>query len=805
MRTIHKVAILLISAFYSTIVAETVTYHLVIAENEVNITGSPAKGMTINGQIPGPTVRFTEGDTARIHVTNKLDHPSSIHWHGLLVPPQMDGVPFVTFPPIQPGETFTYEFPIRHSGTYWYHSHSGLQEQSGVYGSIVIDPTGGDKRYPEIRDFVVLASDWTDTDPHKVMRTLRTGSEYYAIERGIGQSILGAAKVGKLGAYFQRELQRMPPMDIADVAYDQFLLNGMPASQVDVEPGETVRLRLINGSASSFFHFEFAGGPMTVIAADGIDVEAFEIDRLLVGIAETYDVLVKTPPHGQFELRATAHDRSGHASIWFGEGARTSAPDIPHSNSYESMGSSSLKQVFSWTPAGVMGMPDARVEAGDFDKPGMNMGGDMSMHEMNSMPGMDHSKTMDHSQSSMDSMGATDKSSHSHGDHTTENEKHNAESMSEMRGSGSSVEGQGSPLVSRPIDDGVQRMTPIPPVFNPMAADLSSREKLASDGGEERPWSPYDQLRSLEPTALDTSLPTREIRLTLDGDMGRYVWFINNKPLSRGDSIRIAEGENVRFIMINRTMMHHPMHLHGHFFRVVNGQGDYAPLKHTVDVTPMSTTVIEFPADEKGDWFFHCHLLYHMHAGMARVVEYEDFTPAAETQAVRDELFKDDFFAFGRAFAVSNMTSGWFEVSDSLNIFRASWEYGWNEVEENEWEGILTYGRYKNRFLNYIVGADFLGEGGNLDKTRGLLGISYLMPLSIGTTLWADTDGGSRIAFMKEFEIAPRVSLELEAEYDTHRDWEGEVGLNYFLSKNVALHTRWQSEFQWGGGFQIWF
>ena len=214
--------------------------------------------------------------------------------------------------------------------------------------------------------------------------------------------------------------------------------------------------------------------------------------------------------------------------------------------------------------------------------------------------------------------------------------------------------------------------------FRFLAADVSSREDLAADGMDpRRPWAPYSTLRALQPTAFETDKPVREIRLTLDGDMERYVWFLNNKTLSESDVIRIRAGEVVRFIMINRTMMHHPMHLHGHFFRVINGQGDHAPLKHTVDVEPMSTTVIEFKANELGDWFFHCHLLYHMKSGMARVLHYDGYQPNPDVAAARSNLFKESWYAWGEAEALSNMTEGALSLSDTRNIFEAQWEVGW--------------------------------------------------------------------------------------------------------------------------------
>jgi FtsP/CotA-like multicopper oxidase with cupredoxin domain len=540
--------------------AATVEYDLTIAQQEINITGKSARGMTINGGIPGPTLRFKEGDVARIHVHNKMSVETSIHWHGLLVPPDMDGVPYVSFPPIKPGTTFTYEFPIRQSGTYWYHSHTSLQEQSGVYGSIVIEPLQNGSE-PD-HDYVVLLSDWTDENPYQVLRTLKRGSEWYALEKGSGQSIIGAARLGLLGNYFRRELQRMPPMDIADVAYDRFLANGEPESTLPAEPNETVRLRIIDGSATTYFHLEFAGGPMTIVAADGLDLQPVKENRFLIGVAETYDVLIVVPDSGAYEFRATAHDGSGYASVWIGSGERHPAPDVPKPNLYHTMHHFNLNQVFSLTPAGTMGMPDRKVEAGTFDKPGMMGMGSMDMGGMHGMESMDHGA--DAAKKKMEGM-----------DHRppAEGGDRSHDAGMEMEHLTSPTEGMDHADDSMPIPSQASRTgKKYGTDFGFLAADASASKNLAVDGMDPiRPWPPYAKLRATKPTAFSEDKPVREIRLTLDGDMERYVWFLNNKPLSESDSILIREGEVVRFIMINRTMMHHPMHLHGHFFRVING------------------------------------------------------------------------------------------------------------------------------------------------------------------------------------------------------------------------------------------
>jgi len=778
---------LLIFTMPASVPAGMVAYDLTIAREMVNITGKPAHGMTINGEIPGPTLRFNQGDTARIKVHNHMPAETSIHWHGILVPPDMDGVPYISFPPIRAGETFVYEFPIRQSGTYWYHSHTSLQEQSGVYGAIVIAPPQ-ERLHPD-REYVVVLSDWTDENPDAVLRTLKRGSEWYALQKGSGQSILGAARLARLGDYFKRELQRMPPMDIADVAYDRFLANGNSQIGFAGHPGETVRLRIIDGSATTYFHLEFAGGSMQIIAADGLTVEPVEQDRFLIGVAETYDVLVKIPTAGAFELRATAYDGSGHASVWIGSGKRHFARDVPRPNLYMGMGDLGVRQILALTPAGAMGMPDREVAAGKFDRPGMaGMG---HMHGMQGGPPGAEAAGMKMDGMMMDRPSGTGRGVHQTG-RGTDHERSSMETMAHGDQKKEMIPATGRSGKSYGRNFGL------------LAADVSAAENLAVDGSSaERPWPPYDKLRAPRPTALDEKRPKRDIRLTLDGDMKRYVWFLNNKPLSESDAIHIRKGEIVRFIMINRTMMHHPMHLHGHFFRVLNGQGDHAPLKHTVDVAPMSTTVIEFDANEVGDWFFHCHLLYHMKSGMARMVHYEDFTISPQLAAVRPDLYRESWYLWGRADVLSNMTEGFLLLSDTRNIFSAKWKAGWQEVNATEWEAILSYERYFNRFFRLFAGVDVMGEGDESDETRGVFGLRYLLPLNLESRTWVDTDGGVRITLEKEFQLTPRLALMGEVEYDSHDLWEGKVGLHYTLAKNISIAGQWHTDFGWGGGIQV--
>jgi FtsP/CotA-like multicopper oxidase with cupredoxin domain len=437
--------------------AETREYDLIVDYTTVNLTGRDVRAMTINGGIPGPTIELTEGDFARIRVHNRMDVDTSVHWHGILLPNKEDGVPYVTTPPIKPATMREFAFPVVQSGTYWYHSHTGLQEQRGVYGSIVIQPKG--ERVRADREYVVVFSDWTDENPDEVMRTLKRGSDYYSLKKGSVQSLAGAIRADALGETFQGSLMRMPPMDISDVAYDLFLVNGKRDAVFEAKPGEKVLLRVINASASTYFYLQFAGGDMSVVSADGMDVRPVSLPRLLIAVAETYDVVLTMPGDGSHEFRATAQDGSGHTAAFLGQGERVPAPDMPKPDIYR-----------------------------------MHGGG----------PGMSH----------------------------------------------------GSPAGN---------------VAGPDMKGMHSGE-MTGMMDNQRPMPPYAQLFSRESTALSAERPTRTITLTLTGDMERYVWSFDGKVISEADSIPVRKGENLRVVFVNKTMMHHPLHLHGHFFRVVDGQ-----------------------------------------------------------------------------------------------------------------------------------------------------------------------------------------------------------------------------------------
>lgn len=641
--------------------AKVVEYNLEIEQTQTNITGKTVMAMTVNKSLPAPTLTFTEGDTAVIHVHNKMNVESSIHWHGILLPNREDGVSYLTTPPIKAHSSHTFRFRLVQSGTYWYHSHTGLQEQRGVYGAIVIKP----KRKPQTYqgEAVLVLSDWTNENPNEILRTLKRGNHYYSIRKNNLANLIDSFKTKNFGSYLKNQLKMMPPMDISDVAYDAFLANGKTQDQLKAKPGQWIRLRIVNASASTYFYLEYAKGPLKIISADGIDVKPIEKKRLLIAIAETYDILIQVPKDGRYELRATAQDNSGHTSFYLGSGTQHHAPSIPRPNFYK----------------------------------------------------MTHSGHQAH-------------------------KHHKGHKMQ-----------------------------------NP------------------RPAAPYDDLKSVKNTKLDPKRKLREVVLNLTGDMQRYLWTFNGKTLNEDDKIKIHKGENVRFILKNKTMMHHPIHLHGHFFRVVNDFGDHSPLKHTVDVPPHQTVVIEFEASEEKDWFFHCHVLYHMKSGMSRIVSYQNTSVDDDILKIRKNLYKNPIYFWGSARPLSQMSQGQLQLSNTRNDLMFNWEANW--TGEFEVDGI--YSRYFNRFFSV-----FGGVNGTEDLVQGVAGVRVLLPLLIESRAWVDTDGDFRFIFEKELAILPRLHAFGDVEYDTAQKWEWSTGAEWVLSKNLSLIGQYHSEFGPGGGIE---
>ncbi|MBM0169760.1 copper resistance system multicopper oxidase [Altererythrobacter sp. C41] len=520
---------------------------LTIGHSPFAVGGRTGHAITVNGVLPAPLIRLREGQNVRIHVENTLDEDTSIHWHGLILPFHMDGVPGISFPGILPKTTFTYEFPIVQNGTYWYHSHSGLQEQSGHYGPLVIDPADADPVAYD-REHVIVLSDWTFLHPHALFGKLKQQGGYFNRQRQTFGGLIGGeedlARTMPLEERVMWGEMRMDPADIADVTGTTytFLVNGHGPRENWTglfRPGERVRLRFINASAMTIFNVRIPGLPMTVVAADGQNARPVETDEFQISVAETYDVVVTPTEDRAFTLVAESIDRSGM-------GRATLAPR---------MGMQAPVPPLRRKP--VLGMKD------------MGMGG----MDHGAMPGMDHGSTsMSH--------GMRDKS-----------------------------------LVPDDVEVGVGV-----DMIAPMPVDRTGDRPLGLEDEPHRVLT-YHDLAPLTPFH-DKRQPTRSVDIHLTGNMERFMWSFDGKKLNEGaEPIRFARDERVRVNLINNSMMSHPIHIHGHFFELVTGMPHGHPIKHTVNVMPGGKASFDLTADAPGDWAFHCHLLYHMHAGMMNVVK----------------------------------------------------------------------------------------------------------------------------------------------------------------------------------------
>jgi len=551
---------------------------LTLAEMPVNITGRRRIATAINNAMPGPILRLREGDDVTINVTNRLKETSSIHWHGVKLPNAMDGVPGLTFAGIPPGETFTYHFPIVQSGTYWYHSHSGMQEQTGFFAPLIFDPKKPDPFHYD-REYVVVLSDWTDEDPMAVLSNLKQQSDYYNYHRRtLGTFINDAGKNG-LGATIQDRLMwgkmRMSPTDIMDVtgATYTFLVNGQPPAAnwtALFQSGERIRLRFINSAAMTTFDVRIPSLPLTIVQADGTNVEPVETDEFRIGVAETYDVIVQPTEDRAYTIFAQAQDRSGYARA-------TLATRPGLSGAIPSMDPPPLRTMAD------MGM-------GDMSGMNMQSGGDSS--EMSNMAGMDHGHA-----------GAADKSADMSG-MSMQGMEHGTSAVPTTNATGIDP---GS-LAGHPMVDNIAMM--------PM--DRQGEAGTGLDGNGRRVLR-YSQLKAVEPEEYPLEA-TRAIEFHLTGNMERWTWGFDGKRFSEAPPVAVKLGETVRFILINDTMMEHPIHLHGFLFRVENGQGNRQPLKHTINVKPGEKVGLVYTADTPGRWAFHCHLMYHMEMGMFRTV-----------------------------------------------------------------------------------------------------------------------------------------------------------------------------------------
>ncbi len=625
----------------------------------------------------------------------------------------------------------------------------------GIYGSIAITPKGGE-RIKTDRDLVVVLSDWTNESPYDVLAQLRAGFEWQQIKKGTVQSIVGAIQRDALPDMVKRSMKRMPPMDFSDVGYDAFLANGKPAAEFSAQPGETVRLRLINASAASYYHLEYAGGPMKIIAADGTDVQPVESGRFLFAIAETYDLLVKVPQRGgAWELRATSQDGTGHSSLFIGQGERHAAPDVPKPNVYKTMA----------------GMGDMGGRSGMSDKKGKD-----------NMKGMDHS--------GMAGM--------SEGDMAAPAPAMNHSTMAGMKGM-SRPEPMKKPDAMADMK-GMDHSTMPMPAEKQRSATMKAMPPMAGMQGmddPERPGSPYEKLRALHSTVISDSRPLREYTFRLQGDMIRFVWTLDGKTISEADMINVRQGEKVRFTFINDSMMHHPMHLHGHFFRLVTRAGAYSPMKHTIDVPPMSSHTIEFAADEPGDWMMHCHVLYHLAIGMARVVHYEDAPPNPHLMTGAMMTEHDPKLFFGEGLLLSQMTEGTASWENNRNGLMAHWQSRIGNGRRTQYELGLDYDRFFTSNLSTFASYEW---STGINRNRGMFGTRYLLPFLIQSQASVDTDGDFRFTVSKVFPITARFSLFGRAQYDTKALWETTFGAAYFLHKNLSLVAQYHNQYGWGAG-----
>lgn len=665
----------------------TVSYEFSIDTQQVNLTGTTVEALAIDGEIPAPTIRARVGDTLRTTFHNNLDVVSSVHWHGVLLPGDQDGVPFLNTQPIAAGGSHTFEFPILHAGTFWYHSHTDLQIQKGLYGALIFTAA---EAPASVQDEVVLFSDWTDDRVERVLENLKSSDDFYSFEKETTQSwdrVIangGAAIRNRLNSSFTR----MGPMDLADVGYDAFLANGQIESTITIldESSEQIKLRMINGSTSSYYDIEYAGGAMTIVAADGQDVQPVKVKRLRISTAETYDVLIPVAADKAFELRATSVDGSGFSSVFVGDGDRMLAADIPPPNLF------------------LMNHSDMAM--------------DMSMDR---------------------DMPATAEEQHAH---------------------------QDMPMPNAMADQVIEHMTD------------------------------YQHLLATESTSLPDEQIWREIPLTLTGNMEQYVWSFNGKTGREESQILIRQGENVRFTLTNSTMMHHPLHLHGHFFRVVNQHGDRSPLKHTVNVPPMGQVIIEFDANEEEDWLFHCHNQYHMKTGMNRVVSYE------ETSLMTPEinrLIQPSMRWFQRN--EFHLMSSFVDYEFSLSDDRHAVDLEIDADVSDSFEVHLTYNYHFNQFVSAFAGIESREHHHEDSHDINIAGINLTLPFMIESEWRVDDHGDFRVELDSEIQITRRFGFD----WRWNTDNEYRYGVNYKLNNRFSITAHTDTEYGNGIGVQFFY
>ena len=558
-------------------------FDLFIGETPVNITGAARTAMTINGSLPGPILRWREGDTVTLRVRNRLKEDTSIHWHGIILPANMDGVPGLSFHGIAPDGMYEYKFKVNQNGTYWYHSHSGLQEQVGVYGALVIDAKEPEP-FSYDRDYVVLLSDWTDENPTRVLAKLKKQSDYYnQHKRTVGDFIDDVSEMGWSAAVADRKMwaeMKMSPTDLADVSgYTYtYLMNGQAPDgnwTGIFKPGEKIRLRFINASAMTYFDVRIPGLKMTVVAADGQHVKPVSVDEFRVAVAETYDVIVEPDSEQAYTVFAQSMDRTGYARGTLAVQEGLSAP-VP-----------------SPDPRPLIAMGDMGMDHGSMG--GMDHGSMAGMDQGN-MAGMDHG-------SMQGGMAGMDHSQMAGMDHSN---------MAGMAGMAGNMQAHPASETNNPLVD-MQTMTPTHKLDDPGIGLRDNGRRVLT----------YSDLRSTFPDP-DGREPSRTIELHLTGHMEKFSWSFDGIKFSDAEPLRLKYGERVRITLVNDTMMTHPIHLHGMWSDLEDANGNFLVRKHTIDMPPGSKRSYRVTADALGRWAYHCHLLLHMETGMFREVRVDE-------------------------------------------------------------------------------------------------------------------------------------------------------------------------------------
>ena len=566
-------------------------FDLYIGELPVNVTGAARTAMAINGSLPGPILRWREGDTVTLRVRNRLKQDTSIHWHGIILPANMDGVPGLSFHGIAPDGMYEYKFKVDQNGTYWYHSHSGFQEQVGVYGALVIDAKDPEP-FTYDRDYVVMLSDWTDEDPAQVMSKLKKQSDYYNFhKRTVGDFVDDVSEKGWAAAVADRKMwaeMKMSPTDLADVSgYTYtYLMNGQAPNgnwTGIFKPGEKIRLRFINGSAMTYFDVRIPGLKMTVVAADGQYVKPVSIDEFRIAVAETYDVIVEPENEQAYTIFAQTMDRTGYSrgTLAVREGLQAPVPTVDP------------RPLISM---GDMGMDHGSMGGMDHSK--------MAGMDHGSMAGMDHSKMagMDHG-----SMAGMDHGSMAGMDHS----KMAGMDRANMAASGA-MQSHPASETNNPLVD-MQTMTPTPKLNDPGIGLRDNGRRVLT----------YSDLRStfIDPDGRE---PGRTIELHLTGHMEKFAWSFDGIKFSDAEPLRLKYGERLRITLVNDTMMTHPIHLHGMWSDLEDENGNFMVRKHTIDMPPGSKRSYRVTADALGRWAYHCHLMYHMEMGMFREVRVDE-------------------------------------------------------------------------------------------------------------------------------------------------------------------------------------